>query len=325
MGTRRCILWRLHVYNNRLYSMPGLSTHGYRDWGPRVYARHPGEVHRVMNWVNRDVSVLIHDNKTTILTIFDLILSLLPCTSMKSYEFRAALLPYFEEKTHHFIYELINFARSPYDDLITYELNVQYCYVDLDYMYNDDDDDDGDSCCTLTIDRAIQNADKKVSNFVEFSHSFDNDDCRGFELHLDLEDDDSEALDEMSAMSEKQQAELMRALNSDTTNPQPPTPAGASADGGDFELELAIERSIIESGDSNISSPRVYVIPNPSSNTATPAAVATSVNAIGAAPQTTSAPSVGFTANSPTLENESQNADGRIRRRRNAFYVANER
>ncbi|KAH8402099.1 hypothetical protein KR009_009739, partial [Drosophila setifemur] len=263
MMPRHMIHWRIHVYANSLYSLPDLKMRGFRDWTPQSVSRNPFEIHRVMNWVNRDVSVLMRTCKATVLNVFETILGMLPRVSINSLEFRTELTFYLGPKTDHFIHELINFARSPYDDLIAYDCNVQYRYSESD--------PDVPSTSQAARNRQLLGA--ELQNFVEFSRRINPDESGGFEVDLRLEDEDSGELDDlvMERYHRPVATVMRRAMERDMlaqppghqqqqqpeqpqTNPPPAhqtQPAGSSSGMvslDDLELEVAIERSILDAG-----------------------------------------------------------------------------
>ncbi|KAI8035825.1 E3 ubiquitin-protein ligase Topors-like [Drosophila gunungcola] len=174
------VQWRVYVYANSLYSLPERQKPDYRDWSPQFFSRNPFEIHRVMNWVNRDISVLVKTGKSDVFCLYETILSLLPRVSMKSSSFGSELSSYFGPKTHQFVHELINFARSPYNDLIAYECNTQYRA--LPEVEN--------APSTSSMARVRQDLSLRLHSFVEFSRRINHDDCGGFEADLELEDED---------------------------------------------------------------------------------------------------------------------------------------
>ncbi|KAH8348606.1 hypothetical protein KR084_009138 [Drosophila pseudotakahashii] len=187
MLPRHMVNWRLHVYTNSLYSIPNRETSGYRDWSPEYFRRNPFEIHRIMNWVNRDISVIVKSGQTDVLDLYETILNLLTQVSIKSLDFGMAVVHYFGGKTHQFTHELMNFARSPYDDIIAYECNTLYRVLP---------GGDGNPS-TSSMAREFQLLSSKLHNFVEFSRSINYDDCGGFEADLALEDEDFGELDDL--------------------------------------------------------------------------------------------------------------------------------
>lgn len=78
-----------------------------------------------MGWLNREIIYLlnsaVHYNSFVLQTIEERITQ----HDMTSRAFRQHIQPFFTRHTSHFLHELINFARSPFD-IIGYDRNVQY-------------------------------------------------------------------------------------------------------------------------------------------------------------------------------------------------------
>ncbi|XP_017125838.2 putative vacuolar protein sorting-associated protein 13F [Drosophila elegans] len=180
MMPRYMVQWRVYVYANSLYSLPERHKSDYRDVSPQYFSRNPFEIHRVMNWVNRDISVLVKTGKADVFCLYETILDLLPRVSMKSSSFSSELFLYIGPKTHQFVHELINFARSPYNDLIAYECNTQYRALP----------EDENAPSTSSMARMRRDLTLRLHSFVEFSRRINHDDCGGFEADLELEDED---------------------------------------------------------------------------------------------------------------------------------------
>lgn len=178
-----------------------------------------------MDFVNRDVSILLRANKSAVLNVYETVLSLLPRVSIKSSEFLNAMSSYFGAKTKQFIHELINFARSPYDDLISYECNVQYKFRS--------EDDDGPSTSAAARERQRLTCGPGLLNFVEFTRRINPDDCAGFEAELMLEDEDAGELDEMviEHFNRPLVMELRRNVDGDVLALTPPAGAATQTAG----------------------------------------------------------------------------------------------
>ncbi|EDW02716.1 E3 ubiquitin-protein ligase Topors [Drosophila grimshawi] len=147
--SRYLIHWRAYVYVNKLYSLPKGEVRGFRNLKPVDFSRDLNEMIRVQEFANRDLSVLLFHKRTDLANVRDVILpNLLFGINMKSLEFRIALSPYIGSRTNHFVQELINYARSPYGDPVSYEFNVKYR-------------------SELAVDGAV------LHNFVEFSKRVD--------------------------------------------------------------------------------------------------------------------------------------------------------
>lgn len=91
----------------------------------RYFRENPAQIHRLMGWLNREIIYLlnsaVHYNSFVLQTIEERITQ----HDMTSRAFRQHIQPFFTRHTSHFLHELINFARSPFD-IIGYDRNVQY-------------------------------------------------------------------------------------------------------------------------------------------------------------------------------------------------------
>lgn len=123
---------------------------------------------------------------------------------MKSVEFSATLAAYLGPRTNHFVHELINFARSPYNDLISYECNVQYRARQPEAVAGA-----GGEEKQLPLLPGLH-------CFKDFTMRVDEDECVDFFVDLDLEDDDADMIDEPRNLVELNAPlmfELRRMLN----------------------------------------------------------------------------------------------------------------
>ncbi|XP_033153350.1 E3 ubiquitin-protein ligase Topors [Drosophila mauritiana] len=120
-------LWRRYVYDRKLYALPVSDsvTGHFREWSARFYRNNPAQIHRLMPWIHRDIMCLLRNAAHSVNTVMTLMNDLLPMTSLLGPTFRRRLSPYLGERTSHFIHELFNFARSPYD-INGYDHVVQY-------------------------------------------------------------------------------------------------------------------------------------------------------------------------------------------------------
>jgi len=82
-------------------------------------------MHRLMPWIHRDIVCLLRNAAHSVSTVMQLMNDILPMTNILGPTFRRRLSPYLGERTSHFIHELFNFARSPFD-MIGYDHVVQY-------------------------------------------------------------------------------------------------------------------------------------------------------------------------------------------------------
>ncbi|KAH8254987.1 hypothetical protein KR038_011896 [Drosophila bunnanda] len=120
-------LWRRYVYDRKLYALPvsdSLTGH-FREWSARFYRNNPAQMHRLMPWIQRDIVCLLRNAAHSVGTVMQLMHDILPRTNILGPTFRRHLSPYLGDRTSHFIHELFNFARSPFD-MIGYDHVVQY-------------------------------------------------------------------------------------------------------------------------------------------------------------------------------------------------------
>lgn len=82
-------------------------------------------MHRLMPWIQRDIICLLRNAAHSVSTVMQLMNDILPMTNILGPTFRRRLTPYLGDRTSHFIHELFNFARSPFD-MIGYDHVVQY-------------------------------------------------------------------------------------------------------------------------------------------------------------------------------------------------------
>lgn len=78
-----------------------------------------------MPWLNRELNVLLNENRAHINYVTDIIMDLLTRHDIRSPHFHDVLQPYFGERTHHFIHEFHSFATSPFD-MIGFDQNTEY-------------------------------------------------------------------------------------------------------------------------------------------------------------------------------------------------------
>ncbi|XP_068145916.1 E3 ubiquitin-protein ligase Topors [Drosophila tropicalis] len=120
-------LWRRYVYDRKLYALPVRDnlTGQFREWTARFYRNNPAQMHRLMPWIHRDLVCLLRNMSHTISAVMHVLHQLLTMNNILGALFRIRLTPYLGERTAHFIHELFNFARSPFD-MIGYDRVVQY-------------------------------------------------------------------------------------------------------------------------------------------------------------------------------------------------------
>lgn len=244
---------------------------------------------------------------------------------MKSVEFSATLAAYLGPRTNHFVHELINFARSPYNDLISYECNVQYRARQPEMMAEAGGEEE-----QLPLLPGLH-------CFKDFTMRVDEDECVDFFVDLDLEDDDADLIDEPNNLVELNAPlmyELRRMLNerqamqsaqqmqqqqqsqsnqsagggtgvaggataTSTLNGSAASPSGAlglppGVLSNDIGLDVAIERSILEGIDSGYFTQRRNTsLARQIANRNRDAAVAAANAAVALAASTGSLPSAG--------------------------------
>lgn len=90
-----------------------------------LHRDNPSQMHRLMPWINRDVVCLLRNAPQFVSDVMRLMHEILPMINIPTRQFRRRLSPFLGERTNHFIHELFNFARSPFD-MIGYDRVVQY-------------------------------------------------------------------------------------------------------------------------------------------------------------------------------------------------------
>lgn len=85
----------------------------------------PAQLHRLIPWLNRELVSLCPTTPHSIPYLLQSIENLLQTHDMTSREFRRRIRQFIPNYTDHFVHELINFARSPYD-IIGYDRAVAY-------------------------------------------------------------------------------------------------------------------------------------------------------------------------------------------------------
>lgn len=111
-----------------------------------------------MPWLNREIIWLLSNTEHYITMVLRTLEDLLLTYDMTSVSFRRRIQTYFHRYTSHFIHELINYARSPYD-LMGYDRNVQY------YPYFEDEVQSIGSSDDESLMR-LSNSDSESSNDV---------------------------------------------------------------------------------------------------------------------------------------------------------------
>lgn len=115
-------------------------------------------MHRLVPWLNRELTYLLLENSGHIAYVLTRILDLLPQFHITSPEFREEMYRFFGSRTDHFLHELHCFASTPYD-ITGYDRCVQYTtdsrvYVNTVNDISSSDSDSGDSDVVEVLDAA---------------------------------------------------------------------------------------------------------------------------------------------------------------------------
>ncbi|XP_058981977.1 E3 ubiquitin-protein ligase Topors-like isoform X1 [Musca domestica] len=167
-------LWRRYVYDRKLYALPVRDVTGrFRESSSQYYRDNPAQIHRLMPWISRDLQCLLRQSQHDVNTVLESINSALVLMNILSPAFRRRLQTYLGNKTAHFIHELNNFARSPFD-MIGYDRVVEYSPqssedVVIEFTSSDDTTD------TDEIDVAEDSATQSVAASTN-GGTLDNDD-----------------------------------------------------------------------------------------------------------------------------------------------------
>ncbi|XP_063710141.1 E3 ubiquitin-protein ligase Topors isoform X2 [Culicoides brevitarsis] len=118
--------WREYIYNRRIYALPLDDMTGRsRECSVEFYRENPAQIYRLLPWVNRELVVLLRGNAFQIQVVMNYLTELLTLHDIRSTAFRAYFQRFLGHRTEHFIHELLNFSRSPYD-MIGYDRHVRY-------------------------------------------------------------------------------------------------------------------------------------------------------------------------------------------------------
>ncbi|KXJ84531.1 E3 ubiquitin-protein ligase Topors [Aedes albopictus] len=118
--------WRRYIYHRRLHARPLADISGrMRECSASFYRENPAQIHRLMPWINRELVALCRNNPAQVSLIMEDFPNLLMSHDITSPAFRERVSYWGRVRTAHFIHELLNFARSPYD-IIGYDRSVQY-------------------------------------------------------------------------------------------------------------------------------------------------------------------------------------------------------
>lgn len=82
-------------------------------------------MNRLVPWLNRELQVLLNNNRPHIAYVMGIITDTLTQCDIRSDEFRNTVRQYFGIHTDHFVHELSNYARTNFD-LVGYDQAVSY-------------------------------------------------------------------------------------------------------------------------------------------------------------------------------------------------------
>uniref|UniRef100_A0A1B0B6G0 E3 ubiquitin-protein ligase Topors n=1 Tax=Glossina palpalis gambiensis TaxID=67801 RepID=A0A1B0B6G0_9MUSC len=157
-------MWRIYIYDRKLFALPVCDITGrFRESSARFYRENPAQMHRLMPFIRRDIHCLLD---VTASNAFDSIAEALTVMNILSPAFRRRVQPFLGAKTAHFIHELNNFARSPYD-MIGYDRAVRYSIQIQEEIieYSVSESSDGDD--NLLIDATTRN--RSAGNAINLS------------------------------------------------------------------------------------------------------------------------------------------------------------
>ncbi|XP_031776826.1 E3 ubiquitin-protein ligase Topors [Nasonia vitripennis] len=118
--------YRRTVYRHGVWAAALPDAFGrFRESSAEFYRRHPSEVNRLIPWLNRELQVLLNNNRPHIAYVMGVITDTLTQYDIRSDEFRNTVRQYFGIHTDHFVHELSNYARTNFD-LVGYDQAVSY-------------------------------------------------------------------------------------------------------------------------------------------------------------------------------------------------------
>ncbi|KAK2722212.1 hypothetical protein QYM36_002687 [Artemia franciscana] len=120
--------FRRQVYEDHMWSqlLPDV-TGTFREATPRFFRENPAMTHRLVPWLNRELSILVvhSGDPQQIQRLIDMILELIKSHSILSPAFRRHVEPHVGTRAKHFQHEFYTFARSPYD-VTGYDQHVHF-------------------------------------------------------------------------------------------------------------------------------------------------------------------------------------------------------
>ncbi|XP_040564292.1 E3 ubiquitin-protein ligase Topors [Lepeophtheirus salmonis] len=118
--------FRKSVYERNLWVDPQSLvdiTGRYRECSPEWFRNNPAQTHRLVPWLNRELSVLFDRDSERVSYVLNSILELICSYDILSQRFMDTIRVYIGERTSHFSHEFYYYARSVYD-LIGYDRNA---------------------------------------------------------------------------------------------------------------------------------------------------------------------------------------------------------
>ncbi|KAI4469271.1 peroxisome assembly protein 10 [Holotrichia oblita] len=149
---------RMVYVRNMWVTAPPDVTGRYRDVSPRFYRENPAAINRLVPWLNRELNALLEENTQQVMLLVDIILGHLNRHYIRGFFFKNLLREYLGSRTEHFIYELYNFMKSPYD-MVGYDRRAIY-YPHSSFIHtipSDDSSNSSDSDITVVATTSAPN------------------------------------------------------------------------------------------------------------------------------------------------------------------------
>lgn len=124
---------RERVYTNLVYAKPPLDCRKgkQRICTPDFFKQYPGTKHRLAQWLNNELEVLLYENKDHVTFVMQIVWCALDKYPIQSEDFKREVRAFLFDNTDLFCHELQMFAQSPYD-FKTYLQKVQYDFPTID-------------------------------------------------------------------------------------------------------------------------------------------------------------------------------------------------
>lgn len=256
------VTWRAYCYYRRLYAMPFTNTWGnhVRNITAQFFRENPAQIHRLIPWLNRELLCLCSGGSTSINVLLQTIETLIQTHDMTSREFRRRVRSIVPSHTNHFVHELVNFARSPFD-MIGYDRNVIYSPIFVDdpvFVVSSSDESDV----------AIVSNDFEIDNRASTSNQTQNAENSNF-LTVVYSSSDSEA-DEVVPIQPKQSTSTgsgtVTALRTELPKVTNPSPTIEDVDSDEEEITNYLQNKPNVSNEEMINGRSAIVSPIASSS-----------------------------------------------------------